>query len=91
LSFEISFARFAAIAAVVPPAKARKLASTHLKKTGKPDFGLLIMMSFCGPTEDTTLKLGAAKPVLIKIKNQPEEKPENLMIICLFLSVEVWQ
>jgi hypothetical protein len=51
----------------------------------------LIMMSFSGPTEDTTLKFKVAKPVLIKIKNQPEEKPENLMIIRLFLSAGVWQ
>jgi hypothetical protein len=51
----------------------------------------LLMMSSSGPTEDTTLKPKVAKSVLIKIKNQPEEKPENLMIICLFLSVEVWQ
>lgn len=49
------------------------------------------MMSFYGPTEDMTLKPKVAKSVLIKIKNQPEEKPENLVIICLFLSVEVWQ
>jgi len=49
------------------------------------------MMSFSRPTEDTALKFEVAKPVLIKIKNQPEEKPENLMIICLFLSAGVWQ
>jgi hypothetical protein len=44
------------------------------------------MMSFSGPANATTLKLKAAKPALIKIKNQPEEKPEDSAIICMFLS-----
>jgi hypothetical protein len=32
-----------------------------------------------------TLEFKAAKSVLIKIKNQPEEKPENSAMICQFL------
>lgn len=42
------------------------------------------MMSSFGAAEDRILKFKAAKSVLIKIKNRPEEKPEDSVIICLF-------
>jgi hypothetical protein len=70
LSFEISFARFTAIADIATSAKARKKWLPAIPKNWQTLSWLdLIMILFSALTEDTALKLKAAKSVLIKIKN----------------------
>ncbi|MHB1142429.1 MAG: hypothetical protein ACYC1T_11840 [Sulfuricaulis sp.] len=70
--------------------KNRKRMASARPKTVKPGPGLTyLMITFSGPTDATTLKPKATESALIKIKNQPQEKPENLIAIYLFLSAGV--